>query len=339
MPAPVRSDRLSGAHGLHDSTADTKARCRRIGTRAAPQPATAPSAAQSEALRAYYAQVQASLLTQGLLRGDGGGPDTPFDADTLVRNFQTIALFEEYATVGGRIVARQTASRLHRWDMPVRIECRIRRRDPARCATPRPPRDRTLCDPPLAGHWTIPFPSPTASRISTFSLSTNGRAAPSGRDLGEIIPGIDAASISAVTDLPRSTYCLVFACDPGDDGTYAKAVAVIRAEHPDMLRLSCIHEEMAQGLGLSNDSPKARPSIFNDDEEFGLLTSHDEALLSMLYDPRLQTRHDRRRSRAHRPPDRGRKDGRTFSLDTKETSHGHFRFSLRRIHRRHPLDR
>ncbi|MFT7253735.1 MAG: hypothetical protein ACI81Q_001152, partial [Paracoccaceae bacterium] len=31
----------------------------------------------------------------------------------------------------------------------------------------------------------------------------------------------------------------------------------------------------------------ARPSIFNDDEEFALLTTHDELLLRILYDPRL----------------------------------------------------
>ena len=41
-------------------------------------------------------------------------------------------------------------------------------------------------------------------------------------------------------------------------------------------------------MGLANDSPQARPSIFNDDEEFGLLTSHDELLLRMLYDPRFE---------------------------------------------------
>jgi len=54
------------------------------------------------------------------------------------------------------------------------------------------------------------------------------------------------------------------------------------------MRLSCIHEELAQGLGLANDSPQARPSIFNDDEEFAYLTRHDELLLEMLYDPRLE---------------------------------------------------
>jgi hypothetical protein len=257
------------------------------GTRAAPQPATAPSAAQSEALRAYYAQVQASLLAQGLLRGDGGGPDTPFDADTLVRNFQTIALFEEYATVGGRIVARQTASRLHRWDMPVRINVEFGGAIPLDAQL----RDRHAIE-RYATRLSRVMDHPVSvtdgiANFHVFVVDERARRA-LGPRLREIIPVIDAASISAVTDLPRSSYCLVFAWDPGDDGTYAKAVAVIRAEHPDMMRLSCIHEEIAQGMGLSNDSPKARPSIFNDDEEFGLLTSHDEVLLSILYDPRLR---------------------------------------------------
>ena len=45
---------------------------------------------------------------------------------------------------------------------------------------------------------------------------------------------------------------------------------------------------MAQGLGLANDSPRARPSIFNDDDEFALLTTHDEMLLNMLYNPALR---------------------------------------------------
>ncbi|MFO7759375.1 MAG: DUF2927 domain-containing protein, partial [Roseovarius sp.] len=35
------------------------------------------------------------------------------------------------------------------------------------------------------------------------------------------------------------------------------------------------------------DSPTARPSIFNDDDEFALLTRHDEILLELLYDPAL----------------------------------------------------
>jgi hypothetical protein len=109
-----------------------------------------------------------------------------------------------------------------------------------------------------------------------------------GPRLRALIPGISEASLATIVDMPRSTYCLVVAWDPDDDGGYETAVAVIRSEHPDLLRLSCIHEEMAQGMGLSNDSPDARPSIFNDDEEFALLTPHDEMLLRILYDPRLR---------------------------------------------------
>ena len=62
----------------------------------------------------------------------------------------------------------------------------------------------------------------------------------------------------------------------------------MRAEQPELMRRSCVHEEMAQGMGLANDSPRARPSIFNDDDEFALLTTHDELLLGLLYDPALR---------------------------------------------------
>ncbi len=102
------------------------------------------------------------------------------------------------------------------------------------------------------------------------------------------IPGVTPASLNALRNLRRDTYCIVAAYAGGaDPSTYTTAVAVIRAENPSLMRLSCIHEELAQGLGLANDSPTARPSIFNDDDEFALLTHHDEDLLKILYDPRL----------------------------------------------------
>ena len=53
------------------------------------------------------------------------------------------------------------------------------------------------------------------------------------------------------------------------------------------MQRACIEEELAQGLGLANDSPYARPSIFNDDDEFATLTSMDAVMLQILYNPRL----------------------------------------------------
>ncbi|MEO1000256.1 MAG: DUF2927 domain-containing protein, partial [Pseudomonadota bacterium] len=72
------------------------------------------------------------------------------------------------------------------------------------------------------------------------------------------------------------------------DGRLDEALILIRAETAGRFRQTCIEEEIAQILGLINDDPAVRPSIFNDDQEFALLTAHDEALLRIHYDPRLR---------------------------------------------------
>ena len=47
-------------------------------------------------------------------------------------------------------------------------------------------------------------------------------------------------------------------------------------------------EEKTPSASVNEDSPRARPSIFNDDEEFALLTDQDELMLRMLYSPELR---------------------------------------------------
>ena len=63
---------------------------------------------------------------------------------------------------------------------------------------------------------------------------------------------------------------------------------MIRKEVPDLLLDACIEEELSQVMGVLNDDEQVRPSIFNDDQEFALLTDHDTQLLRMLYDPRIK---------------------------------------------------
>ncbi len=100
-----------------------------------------------------------------------------------------------------------------------------------------------------------------------------------GPQLKQVAPQITTVMLNLATQMDREQFCMVAAFSNTDDSpVYSQAVAVIRAEHPDLLRLSCFHEELAQGLGLANDSPAARPSIFNDDEEFALLTHQDELM-------------------------------------------------------------
>lgn len=253
---------------------------------AAPAAIPAPRSDASRDLERYYARVQTNLLSQGLLRTDDGATDAPFTADMLARNFERIALFEEYATVGGAIVARETESRLHRWTSPVRLEVSFGDTvDPAK-ATADQAAIRTYLArlSRLAG---LPITQVKDNPNFLLFVVTEDERRALGPRLRAFLPGLSEAAIQTVTDLDRSSYCLVFAIDPGRRGIYDRAVAIVRAEHPDLLRLSCIHEELAQGLGLANDSPEARPSVFNDDEEFALLTPHDEYLIRMLYHPSL----------------------------------------------------
>ncbi|MEL6317884.1 MAG: DUF2927 domain-containing protein, partial [Pseudomonadota bacterium] len=73
-----------------------------------------------------------------------------------------------------------------------------------------------------------------------------------------------------------------------ESGEILGGFVFLSAEIGGLLRRACIEEEMAQMMGLTQDHPEVRPSIFNDDNEFALLTRHDEELLRLLYDPRLR---------------------------------------------------
>ncbi|UWQ81292.1 DUF2927 domain-containing protein [Leisingera sp. S132] len=248
---------------------------------AVPRPAVYKPSADSAQLAYYYNALQRDLLTRGLLRTDGGGPDTPYDAEDLARSFEQLAFFDEYGGAG-------ISGGLGRWSGPVRIAAEF---GPSVQAEQRAQDRETLAD------YAARLARITGHSISTVSGRANFHVIFASLDdsayvaerVRELLPAISARDLSLLAAPPRSYYCLVVAGGPQTDPlSYTRGVALIRAEHPDLVRKSCVHEEVAQGLGLRNDSPRARPSIFNDDDEFALLTSFDEKLLQMLYDPRLK---------------------------------------------------
>jgi len=184
-------------------------------------------------------------------------------------------------------VQRQTVSHLRRWAAPVRVGLRFGASVPAdQQATDRARVASYLARlTDLTGH---PIRLDDANpNFHVYMVNEDERQA-LGPALRAALPGVADPDVAGMTAMPRSTYCLVYAQSNGATSVYTGAFAVIRAEHPDLLRLSCLHEEIAQGLGLPNDSPTARPSIFNDDEEFALLTRQDEAMLRLLYNPALR---------------------------------------------------
>ncbi len=235
----------------------------------------------------FYGRMQADLLAQGLLRTGGGGIDTPYTDTDLARNFERIAFYDEYARDQGLKKSNGQSGRLRKWKGPVRIGVEF---------GASVPKEQQEADRALVAKYTARLARITGHSISANSKNPNFHVFVMGEDdqkfarrrAAQIIPSISPASLNFFSDLPRSILCFVITAGSEQDYEYTRAIAFIRAEHPQLMRQSCVHEELAQGLGLANDSPSARPSIFNDDDEFALLTTHDEELLRILYNPALR---------------------------------------------------
>lgn len=254
----------------------------------APAPTFSAPSERSVALARHYSRLQANLMAQGLLRTGGGSFDTPYTATDLARNFERIAFYDEYARGGGLRASNSGPDVLRKWVDPIRMAVEFGASvTPAMRAT-----DKKAIDAYVArlsrvtGH---PISvNATKANFHVIISSEDDRAQTLAR-VRHLAPNIGSATTALVRNPPRSIYCMVLTFVGGEgDNTYDQAIALIRSEQPDLMRRSCIHEELAQGLGLGNDSALARPSIFNDDEEFALLTTHDEELLRLLFNPALR---------------------------------------------------
>ncbi|MBU3029380.1 DUF2927 domain-containing protein [Paracoccus marinaquae] len=249
--------------------------------------AQAAGSGPDEMQRAYYRSIEGRLLAEGRMRRDRVPMDAPIDADSLVRDFVQIALRDEYSRSGDELIPDARSAPLRRWQAPVRLQLEfgasadsaLRRAYHGEIA------DFAVQMQKASGHPV----TLTGSGGNFFVLVlTEDERQTIGPRLQQLVPGLPAQDISALSQLDRDNLCSVFAYSQGSSAAYVRAIALLRAELPTRLRSSCIHEELAQGMGLANDSPAARPSVFNDDEEFALLTLHDELLLKILYDPRLR---------------------------------------------------
>lgn len=243
---------------------------------------------ESTKLEKYYIRTSKRLKSRGLLRTDTGELDSPYSSRNLIENFEKIALYDEYVIKNGTFVSEETKSQLKRWESSIKIniihgkttnkhQIKIDKKNIAKFS-------RRLSQ--LTG-LSIEYNEDKSNFIILFLDLDEQRTF--GENLKKLMPLLTPAMIKAITTTPRSTFCSAFALSkPSNAFEYTAAIILIKSEHSRLMRKSCIHEEMAQSLGLSNDSKVARPSIFNDDEEFSLLTKHDEILLKILYDQRLK---------------------------------------------------
>lgn len=230
--------------------------------------------------RSYFSNYESMLRQDGLLRTETAPADAPYTHADVARNFERIALRDEAnASVAGSD-SNSVPTALRRWEGSLRYRIDGSAANGA---------DRTEIA-RLMGR----IAALTGLEITESADDPNFRIL--------LVAPIDHERIGA--DLARTSprFAMAFkywqtnarvVCiadreyDAANGDVVARAIAVIGSETTGLLRRSCLHEEIVQALGLSNDHSGVRPSVFNDDAEFALLTKHDEALLRILYDDRL----------------------------------------------------
>ena len=206
-----------------------------------------------------------------------------------MRDFERVALYDEYVDVGGRFVQAEAPALLRRWEGPVRVAVMTGASTPPEDAA----RDRanvaafTRQLAHLTGRDVGLGEGADVNFLVLFMTSAERSAF--AQQVRALYPDFAPPVMAALKDTPLDTFCTAYAfSEPSNPSVYSAVIVLIRAEHPPLTKLSCVNEEMAQAMGLPNDSPESRPSLFNDNLEFALLTEHDAMLLRMLYDPRLR---------------------------------------------------
>ena len=243
---------------------------------------------ESIQLEKYYNRTSQRLRARGLLRTDKGRLDSLYSTQNLIENFEKIALYNEYIIKNNEFIPQEKESNLKRWNRAIKINI-IHGENSSN--------KQIKIDKKNISIFTRRLASITGLEMSISEVDANfiilfldlDERRDFGQKLSQLMPQLTPAMIETITSSPRSTFCSAFSLsEPPKNYEYTAALVLIKSEHSKVMRKSCIHEEMAQSLGLTNDSKSARPSIFNDDEEFALLTRHDELLLKILYDKRLK---------------------------------------------------
>lgn len=225
---------------------------------------------------ARYDQYAEAKISAGKFRSDIDPDDAPYTKEDLRRNFLKIAMYTEFNDANE---LETTPAPLRRWEQPIRY------RFFGKGVTPDDRRQmREL-----------------ALRLSDL---TNLKVEPIAEDANLMIMYLNAAERAEFSDkisekfnaetaefskrwASTFRYPCVGQFFRDDDGRIKAGFVLIKNEIGGLYRESCLHEEVVQSFGLTNDDPEVRPSIFNDDAEFALLTRHDEYLVRMLYHEKL----------------------------------------------------
>ena len=245
------------------------------------------AAETSRQLRQRYDHLATGLIAQGLLRTDAGSNSPRATPKALTELFNSLAFYDEYESSSGFQPAQATPTALSKWQRPVKINLHF---GPSLSPETRVKDTQFLSDYATQLSDITRHPIELTTELGNFHVVVVDEVhrmnmVQNLRKKDVLVP----PNIQQVIQrMPADIHCMVLTFSARHSPhIHEQALAVIRAEHPPMLKKACFHEEIAQGLGLHNDNPAAHPSIFNDDDEFAFLTNQDALLLRLLYDPRL----------------------------------------------------
>jgi hypothetical protein len=246
--------------------------------------ALAACASPSEQATQAYADLTRLAEAVGAMRRERAPEDAPYSNADLARNFERIVFFSEFTLKDGRLAAEERESPLLKWERPVRW------RLAGDAVAPQDGRLMEALGRRLAAVTGLDIAPAAPAEPNNLLVLVLGREAR--REAAEFLETLGGRGglglIQRLRDDDWSIPCAAtLGAEPGRGVT--QGVILVKAETAGLLRESCFHEEFAQVLGPGNDYGGARPSVFNDDGEFALLTEHDELILRALYDPRLES--------------------------------------------------
>ena len=229
----------------------------------------------------YYAALVAKLRAEGKLRVETAPQNAPYDAADLVRNFERIALHHEAQITRPGSERNWEPNPLQRWHGPLNY------RLSGNAVTHQDRIEVASLMARIAGLTGLEIARSESNWNFLILITTPEEHEELSAVLAQLLPAT-VKTFELWRQSPR-LICVAHNLFSAEDRNHiVTGLVSIGSETGGLLRQACLHEEIVQALGLANDHPDVRPSIFNDDGEFALLTEHDEDLLRILYDPRLE---------------------------------------------------
>jgi len=232
---------------------------------------------------ALYAALTEAARAEGAMRTEAAPRDAPFGNAAFLRNFDAIVFHTEFTLRDSVLVPEARETALMRWVRPVRYRLIGDAVEPGDQAIYRA-LAAELAE--ATGHDIAEAGPDEPDNLLVMILGRQAR-----RDAAATLMRAGAPNAGLIHRLRADDYAIPCAASVNVNpatGEIVQALVLVKGETTGLLREACAHEEFAQALGPGNDSDEARPSIFNDDGEFALLTDHDRLLLRVLYDPRLK---------------------------------------------------